>query len=284
MPAASSAAGLPRFQRPPVTEALIGMQFAPLTSVRNAHIGLLWAQIRDEYPVVSEQPPIPAGFETFGGNGTPFGGQPFFMSGSMMLGGISRYWFETRAEGEHLLQFQQDRIVHNWRRRDENRAYPSYDVVKTKFVSDINKIISFLNSENLGEIIPTQCEVSYINTITESDVPEIHGRLERILSVWSGLSAGTAETTFENAGLQMRFLMRPFGESIGRVYANVAPQFLLPDLQAGYQVEVTARGKPQEATIDSALEFLDLAHEAAVRTFSDITTEKMHTVWERVDG
>jgi uncharacterized protein (TIGR04255 family) len=284
MPAANSAAGLPRFQRPPVTEALIGMQFAPLASVRNAHIGLLWAQIRDEYPVVSEQPPIPAGFETFGGNGAPFGGQPFFMNGPMIMGGISRYWFETRAEGEHLLQFQQDRVVHNWRKRDENRVYPSYDVLKSKFVSDINKIASFLKSENLGELIPTQCEMSYINTIPDSDDPNITRSLAGILSVWDGLSTGTAGTTFENVGIQMRFLMRPFGESIGRVYVNVSPQFLLPDLRAGYQVEVTARGKPQEVTIDSALEFLDLAHEAAVRTFFDITTEKMHSVWGRVDG
>src|SRR6266478_6911670 len=99
---------LPDFDRPPVNEVILSIQFAALEKMKSAHIGLLWARFRAQYPDVIEQGPINAVFETFGA--PPLPGPPIrfeqFLSPPM-----PRYWFEKSGTPD-LLQVQQDRIIH----------------------------------------------------------------------------------------------------------------------------------------------------------------------------
>lgn len=43
---------LPSFERPPVIETMLGVQFQPLPALRSAHLGAFWKTLGEEWPVV----------------------------------------------------------------------------------------------------------------------------------------------------------------------------------------------------------------------------------------
>ena len=101
---------LPDFKNPPVNEVVLSLQFASIPAFRSAHIGLFWEKIRQEYPKVSEQPPLQATFETFGV--IPANPPSLFQIETLLSPPMPRFWFEEQ-DGNELLQIQQDRIIHN---------------------------------------------------------------------------------------------------------------------------------------------------------------------------
>ncbi len=54
------------FKHPPVVEKAMGVEFAPLPGWAAPHFGLLWADIRSEYPKFELQPPLPSQIEQTG--------------------------------------------------------------------------------------------------------------------------------------------------------------------------------------------------------------------------
>jgi hypothetical protein len=101
-----------------------------------------------------------------GNVGTPT--TPSFQVQAFLVPPMPRHWFETES-GEHLVQLQPDRIIHNWRQRNPEMQYPRYETVREKFVPEVGKLAALLRKEQIGEIRPNQCEVTYINTISLSD-------------------------------------------------------------------------------------------------------------------
>ena len=200
---------------------------------------------------------------------------PFFSPPPM-----PRFWFGD-PDGEHLLQIQQDRILYNWRRRGEAHSYPGYPELRERFGTEIARIDTFLNRERLGEILPNECEATYINVITLPDRTNPHIQLDRVTPILSGLEAKTDPLELERVFLQLNFLLRAGSNLAGRVYATFTPNFQLPDLSPVVHLEVTGRGKPQANTVEFAFAFLDMAHDAVVRTFATVTTPEMHKHWGR---
>src|SRR5215211_94385 len=96
---------LPDFDRPPVIEVILSMQFATLEKLKSVHMGLLWERFRSEYPDVSEQATINAVFETFGAP-QPSQLGPAVQFEQFLSPPMPRYWFEKRGTPE-LLQVQQ---------------------------------------------------------------------------------------------------------------------------------------------------------------------------------
>jgi uncharacterized protein (TIGR04255 family) len=62
---------LPSYERPPVSEVVLSVQFASNPQFQIVHAGLFWQLVRDQFPNVSEQIPLQAVFETFGGQVAP---------------------------------------------------------------------------------------------------------------------------------------------------------------------------------------------------------------------
>src|SRR5262245_33359247 len=112
---------LPDFEDPPVTEVFLSIQFGALSDFRNGHIGLFWSKFRKQYPKLFEQAPLQPVFETFG---VPPQATPFLrvQIETMLAPPMSRYWFMKDTEDE-LVQVQQDRIVHNWRKQRGDQIY-----------------------------------------------------------------------------------------------------------------------------------------------------------------
>lgn len=272
--------GLPEFDAPPVSEVVLSVQFAPLTAFRSAHVGLLWSEFRDEYPIPSEQPPLDPVFETFGGVPQT---APQFRIETFLTPPMARSWFEA-PDGQHLLQIQQDRIIHNWRKRQQDQTYPRYGEVRQHLQTEIGLLDAFVRREGLGSLAPNQCEVTYINLIDIPGVPDPHKHLARITPLVSPVEDGPETGDVENVALSARFLLRGDEGPIGRTYATFQPNFLLPDLRPVVRLEVSARGRPAGETVAEALEFLDKGHDAVVRAFAAVTTPEMHKVWRRTDA
>lgn len=277
---------LPSFGRAPVTEVALSIQFAELAGFMAIHGGLLFQDLRADYPRVAEHPPLEPVFENFDPISPSmaqfrleaFGGPP-----------PPRFWFEA-PDGSYLLQVQRDRLVYNWRKRSEVQIYPRYHEIRVRFAREIERIGALLAHAGLGSLVPNQCEVTYINAITAPGDVNLHAHPERAVRLWSPPQpSGSQRREFEGAVLNARFLMRDeLGTPCGRVYVNVMPSFMPSQTEPNsaaraLYLEVTARGRPGADTVAGAFECLDGAREAVVRTFADVTTPEMHDLWERDD-
>ncbi len=159
------------------------MQFASLTNLKSAHIGLFWQRVRSEYPNVSEQAVIPPVFETFG---IPSPQAPLIQIETFLSPPLPRYWFEF-PNSPDLLQIQHDRILHNWRQQaDNSRVYPRYETVKISFEKDLEAFRQWLSDEQIGELRRNQCEVTYINIIPLPKERADHSYMESITPLSAG--------------------------------------------------------------------------------------------------
>jgi len=273
-------ANLPDFRKPPLSEVVLSVQFASIPTFRSVHVGLLWENFRREYPKVSEQAPLQATFETFGI--MPANPAPFFQIETFLSPPMPRYWFEEQ-DGSELLQVQQDRIVHNWRKREGDQDYPRYEAIRSRFVSDVEKFTNFLTAEKLGELRPNQCEISYINTIEIPGNEEIYASLERVTPLWTKRFAEPYPHELENSTVQSRFVLRDKGKPYGRAYVTFAPAMLMTQNRPVIRLEITIRGKPRDESIAEAFRLLDDERQVVVRTFAAVTTPEMWDIWERID-
>jgi uncharacterized protein (TIGR04255 family) len=270
---------LPTFSKPPLTEVVLSLQFASLGNLKGLHLGLFWKKFRKEYPDVSEMHPIQTVFEKFG---VPQSA-PAFQLEAFMTPPMPRYWFEKKGTPD-LLQIQHDRLVHNWRIADGSSDYPRYHRVKAKFEKELLAFSNWLESENLGQIIPNQCEVTYTNLIDDGTPEFLHSSLSRFTPLLTDEITEDMPSQLEDVTANSRFIFFRDQKPAGRVYVQFQPVFRQTDLRPAIKLEITARGKPDGETLSDALSFLDFEHEQVVKTFVAVTTEEMHKVWGRVDG
>lgn len=197
---------------------------------------------------------------------------------------LPRYWFELPGAPD-LLQIQQDRILHNWRQQvDDSRVYPRYEAVKKTFEEEIDEFQHWLTDEDIGELRPNQCEVTYINLITPPEGSGLDSCLDRITPMWQSKFTEATPNKLERVRIEMAFLFSQDDKPVGRVYANFTPAFRQRDLSPVIQLEITARGRPKGETVADALAFLDVEREQVVRTFAGITTAEMHKTWGRTNA
>jgi uncharacterized protein (TIGR04255 family) len=269
---------LPSFQNPPIDELVLSIQFNSLAQLKSAHIGLFWNTIRNRFPDVSEQPTVAPVFETFGATA------PGIQFQALFTPPMPRYWFEKSGEPA-LLQLQQDRLLRNWRQAPDNsRVYPRYESVRDAFRKDMEEYQAWLRFEGLGEIVPNQCEVTYINIIRLPDGSNPHTQLDRISNVWSGNISLPSSEKLGHANVQLASIFEHHGKPAGRTYVNFQPAFTQATSEPVVKLDVTARGKPLGETLDDAFSFLDLARSEVVNTFAALTTKEMHKFWGRTDA
>jgi uncharacterized protein (TIGR04255 family) len=154
---------LPDFDSPPVSEVALTVFFEPLNQLQTAHVGLLWQEFRARFPRVEDQPPLPPVIESFGVPSTFNLGIQIHVTASP---GIPRSLF-VDDQGAELIQFQNDRISHNWRRivpasdlAPGPVDYPRYGQLRESFSRELDVLAAFLAREELGELNPIQCEIT----------------------------------------------------------------------------------------------------------------------------
>jgi len=258
---------LPRFDSPPVIETVLGIEFAPLRHWSLLHFGLYWPLIRDEFPTFKILPPIK--------NAQGADGKPQFRISSEP---DVRCWYVS-ADGAMLLQLQRDRLVLNWRKSDENGVYPRYEKsIRPTFLREWNRFQEFVNANDLGELKPTNCEVSYINHLIKgrewNDVKDVPA----IFPFFASSKATSFLPDWTDVAFEVNFKMP---SDSGHLKVNLTPVVRISDGNEAFQLTLSAQGCPTKLDDESVLAWLDSAREWVVRGFDDLTSAKLHALWKK---
>ncbi len=266
---------LPDFERPPVVEVALSVQFEPLAFVAR-HIAELWQSCRSEFPNWQDQHPIAPAFELFG---EAIPDARAWLNVAQLRRAIFR-----NERGTELKQYQADRFVRNWTKAVDAPTYPRYESVLGPFATDLRALIDFAEKESLGSLAANQCEVTYVNLIPLGESPAT--TLGSVIHPWSGSFSDTFLQDPESSEVGAHFVMRGGDPSqpLGRLHIVGR---VVTDLEAGgkaIQLTLTARGQPLGTGVEGVITFLNLGREHIVKGFASFTSAEMHQTWGRHDG
>ncbi|MEQ9588019.1 MAG: TIGR04255 family protein [Parvibaculaceae bacterium] len=265
---------LPSYGKPPVVETVVGVQFTPIAGWTVAHFGLYWNAIRDSFPKFECRPAIESQVESFEPPSAPAG--PRFRLTDAAAS--SRGLYLDSVDGQVLIQVQADRFLFNWRKGESEADYPRYtEYVQPEFEKHFLGFRDFLTSEGLEPPSVKQCDVTYLNHI-----PQGHG--------WDTDADWHEVFTFMKYD-HFEFLPVP---ADGRFNLN----FTLPEKKGRLRVsahravrphdgaqivvlDLTARGKPSGNEVADIREFQSQCREWIVRGFTELTSERLHELWQR---
>lgn len=268
-----SDSSLPEFDAPPVAEVALSVAFEPLDTLRAPQIGLLWQEkFRHRFPVVEEQVPLEPMHERFGQPSNPEFSISFDPGTS-----LPRLWF-LNSEGTELIQLQRNWFARNWRKIAASGVYPRYPHLLSTFLKDYGDLCAFAKEEKLGDPLPTQCEITYVNQISPNEEWTSVGELHKVLRLF-GRSAGEFPGQPEQGRLAVSWIMNIDESPVGRLHCTVGPATSIEKNEPLIVLTLTARGAPRSPNSEGLTEFLDLGREYIVRTFDSITTDEMHRIW-----
>lgn len=255
---------LPSYKKPPVNEVVYGMRIRPSDKLLIPHIGLLWDKFRTEYPRLQHVLPI------------------ISPRGELLIDRITntpipRVWF-INASDDELIQFQNDRFYLNWRKRKKERDYPRYEYMISNFETVFGVIKDFFSEFNLGELTPQEYELTYINHIPKGMGWEIIDDLPKVFSdfIWN-----KPKTRFLPSPTEVSWTaVFPIQEQKGTLITSLKQATRKEDELPLFVFELRARGFDSGDIVHN---WFDIAHKWIVQGFTDLTTNKMHKIWERED-
>lgn len=265
-------AGLPEYEKPPVREVVCGVLFKSLEGLLVPHFGLLWERFRDEYPRCQHVSPLAPVVERFGE-------PPRVELEVSDVPPLPRVWF-IHQNGNGIIQVQQDRFLHNWRKVHPEDEYPRYDTVIALFKKQFQTFLSFLGDQGIGNVMPVQYEMTYVNEIPRGDGWD---RREEVGQVFPDLSwratGGRFLSALESVNCRFTFQMP---DQKGRLHAGLRSSERRDDGQEVLLLELTARGMSDAGNLDGMWDWYSLAHQWIVLAFADLTgTEIQRDTWRR---
>ncbi len=252
----------PSYKSPPLNEVSIGLQFQPLEKLKIPHFGLFWDLIRKDFPNVEHAPPILKKD-----------------MGSVEWLPLPRVWFIDKSDAQ-LLQLQADRINFNWRSREGADCYPRFRTIAPQFFGLLETFEQFLVNADIGIILPTVAEVTYINIFEQGKEWNTAEDLPTIFKDF----AWTRE--------RKRFLPYPTNMSWavsfalpnqqGTLNARFNEGLRVADKKKIMQLEMVANYPVQDVSSQSLQPWYELAHEWVVKGFDDLTQpEAQKNFWGR---
>ncbi|MCK4625225.1 MAG: TIGR04255 family protein [Phycisphaerae bacterium] len=264
--------GLPDYDKPPVIEVAIGIQFAPITELSAAHVGLYWGTIRDTFNRAKEQAPIAHIVEPPVGPPEPQLAFQIFDKPE-----LPRMWF-IDTSGNRIIQVQRDRFLHNWRKTGSTDEYPRFPSVKESFFLHWRSFTNFLAEQGL-QPQPDQCELTYVNHVKKGDGWDTMADLSTIFTTFAWRTRSDFLPIPDNARWSLRFLLP---DKMGRLHVDVVPVRVQPNNDLAIRFSLTVRGKPSNIEDTASLsQWYDLAREWIVKGFADLIDEKTDALWEK---
>ena len=264
---------LPDFDDPPIVETALSVEFATLAKWRVPHFGLFWHEIHNDYDRFEVQSPLASQVEKFGIEARI----PQTLKAELLLEPPVRCWFISKSD-TRLIQVQNDRFVHNWRKAGTAEGYPHYENIRPTFEREWTRFCAFLESNSIGRPDVRQCEITYVNHIEPGKAWNTLADLPNVLACWSGTWSGDFLATPEVVAVNAAFVIP---NNRGRLHISLQPAVRHADAKEILQLTLTARGKPAAADTASILNWFDLGREWIVRGFTDFTSTKMHKLWKR---
>lgn len=256
---------LPDYDSPPVIEVVYGIQFPPL-GLQSPTIGVFWQTIRQEYPTFAENPPLAPTIEKFDSDkGTETQVE------LLARPPLPRLWFIDKTSN-WILQVQEDRFLHNWRKVHEEDVYPRFQTVSTRFLEAWDRFLAFCQIEGLGPPTVNQLELIYINHITVTDVADCVREASHIFPDVRWREAHGFLPPPETLAWKTSFLLP---DRQGRLHVSMRHAIRRKDKQPVLLLELTARGMAPSGERERIHSWFGLAREWIVRGFADLTDEQV---------
>ena len=171
---------------------------------------------------------------------------------------------------------------YGWRKLGPGDDYPRYAKIITRFQEELSEFQDFLSREDMGDISPVQCEVTYVNFILPGKIWSSHSELGNIIPS----AAPRVSEDLLPPPEQFRYVTQYIitgGEASprGRLHVSVEPRYLAGENTPMYLMKLTARGAPRETCLTGIIKAMDIGHEWIVRGFTSLTSHEMHREWER---
>ncbi len=265
----------PVFDHPPVVETVLGVQFASLQGLTGAHLGKFWTELGRDWPKVVEAPSIQDQFETF--NTLP----QFVPPGVPVLIPLSPFSLGPRLQitngvGDRMIQVQSTRFHYNWQKAGER--YPSYRKVREEFDAFFARFQAFITQGGMGELIPNQWEISYIDFIPKGELWKAPDEWSRILPGLFGPFGATERVRLETMSGEWHY---EIPHQFGRLHIAPAIGKVRARDELGLILNMTARGPIGKESSLELSQGLDLGHEVIVQSFLDITSDEIQKAWGR---
>jgi len=265
---------LPKFERPPLIETVLGVQFQPLPGLGNAHLGVFWKRLGPDWPFVADVPPLEPQFERFAESETWAGiGIHLKLSQDMS----SRLQIRNAAQ-DRMIQVQNGRFHYNWLGQSGGK-YPHYREVRQAFHRALDEFSRFLAEELRAGLQPNQWEMTYVNHLPKGTVWNELEDCAELFRTRPLLQSGLGGTRLESFGGEWRYEIPP---QKGRLHVQLKHGRLAsPQGREVLILTLTARG-PIGNNEGQGLDLekgLDLGHEVVVRAFYEMTSEAAHQFW-----
>jgi uncharacterized protein (TIGR04255 family) len=238
-----------------------------------------WTEIRAEFPDVQKRPRYSPMAESF--DLRPQQPQPQI---EFRLGegeAPQRYMF--RNEQQNLaVQVQENRFAFSWDETSPGEEYPRYRWIRERFQNLYATFTAAADDQLLAEHPPSWCATTYTNDIDHPDsVDPMHGPLEDIVRFVRRPESDVLPPVEDTTIRQRRLLRDTEGNPLGRLYIRAIPTLSPPpESRPGYRLVLRVVARPFEQDEAGVIARQDESRELIVRSFKDITTDKMHSKWK----
>ncbi len=257
--------GLPSFKKPPVVEVVIGLQFTHPIPIQTLQVADVWAAFgKDEYVEYSELKPLdpilPPNMLRFEISDAP---------------DFPRYLFKN-ATGTSLIQFQRDRLVYNWSKCENEppESYPRFGAVLGEFLKAYESLAKAIGNLKLSMPNPGILELAYVNLI---DAPADMSEISEIFSDIEWKKDSRFLTAPNKVNLTYDF---PIEELKANLSVNILSVQLVKDGRNMLKYELSVKGPISVHHEEAMVAWYEVARGWIVKSFKDMTTDKMHKFWE----
>jgi uncharacterized protein (TIGR04255 family) len=253
---------LAQYEKPPLIEVASGIQFEPVQGWQTRHIGQFWKEVAEEYPTTEDQPPI---FDV------SEGGPRLEI---LQMPPLRRTFLISRDQN-YVIQLQQSRFLHNWRRVRESDVYPRFGTFFDQFLRTWGLFSDFLTRQNLAIARPNRYELTYVNHIEQSEVT-LAASLQKYVKMfnWSNVKA---QFLTPPSAVNMAWTF-PLPEKLGFGQTNLS-QGVRPDGRSVlvFVMSCTGSASPKLPLND----WFNSTHDWLARAFTELTTDVAHREWKR---
>lgn len=266
------------FDSPPVTQVMLGVEFAGPVISEAGILADFWNQIREEFPHVQKRPQFSPMAESFDLQPPPGQPQVEFLLGEGE--GPQRYLFGNK-EQNLTVQAQENRFAFSWDQVTSSEKYPRYRWIRERFQEIYATFIAAADDQLRNEHAPIWCATTYTNDVEHPDSADpMHGPLEDIVRFVRRPESDVLPPVEDTTIRQRRLLRDADGNPNGRLYIRAIPALSPPpELRPGYRIVLRVVARPSGQDEAGVLTRQDESRELIVCSFKDITTEKMHAKW-----
>ncbi|MXW94837.1 MAG: TIGR04255 family protein [Acidimicrobiaceae bacterium] len=269
---------LPAYERPPVVEVALAIEFDQAIGFRALDLGNLAAAWADSLPVADERPPLPR-MEWLDDDLVDDLLDALFDDEERVA--PPRLWLQSSA-GDQVVQIQRDRIVVNWR-KEGSGDYPRYEIVRDRLQDAWRRLIQVCDDLNQDAPEPNLCEIQYINNIGIDEGWKSPQDTEKLITSWQGVDDNSYIPSKHLCQFSLHCHFPDDREGWLNIDGWTTSAPTDDDADAMRMVlNLTSRGHALSNDLDSALDFFDMAHVWIIRGFTAITSPEAHDTWGRI--